>query len=96
MQVIIVDSVVSTDDVAAIRAAVQRGVCVVASCLGQDLAQLLANPELNPLLGGTQPAADAAVQRCEAASLPGPRSNACHLPNRQLFAACRRAWRWPS
>jgi len=65
-QVIVVDGVASPDDVAAIRTAVQRGVSVVASCLGQDLQQLLANPELNPLLGGTQPAADATPQRCEA------------------------------
>lgn len=63
MQAIIIDGVASADDVAAIRAAVQRGVSVVASCLGQDLQQLLANPDLNPLLGGTQPAADGAPQR---------------------------------
>ena len=60
------DGVTTPDDGAAIRTAVQRGVSVVASCLGQDLQQLLANPDLNPLLGGTQPAADGAPHRCEA------------------------------
>ena len=65
-QVIAVDGVASLDDVVAIRAAVQRGVSVVATCLGRDLQQLLTNPDLNPLLGGTQPAADSAPHRCEA------------------------------
>ena len=62
-QVIILDGCSSAEDVAAIRAVVQRGVAVVAACLAQDLQQLLANPELTPTLGGTQPATDAGLQR---------------------------------
>ena len=77
-QVLVIDGVASPNDAAAIRAAVQRGVSVVAACLGQDLQQLLANPDLSPLLGGTQPAADVGgPQRCAAVNANGC-SDLCH------------------
>ena len=64
VQVIVTNACGSAEDVAAVRAVVQRGVAVIAACMGQDLQQLLANPELNPILGGTQHAEDASAPRC--------------------------------
>ena len=43
---------VVVQEVQAVRTTAQRGVCMVTTTHGTDLAGVLRNPDLNPLLGG--------------------------------------------
>lgn len=54
VQVIVLDEIGTSKEVSAIRNNSQRGVAVVATVHGTSLQQLLANPVLNPLVGGKQ------------------------------------------
>lgn len=52
VQVIVVDELASSADVAAVKSVAQRGTIMVASVHGLTIQGLLKNPELNTLLGG--------------------------------------------
>ena len=53
-QVIVVDEIGDSREVAAIKDIAQRGVVVVATAHGTSLRQLVENPVLNSLVGGKQ------------------------------------------
>jgi hypothetical protein len=63
--IIIVDELSEADDVRAARSICQRGVALVATAHAGSLSALLANPELNPLVGGLHEVilSDTAVQQ---------------------------------
>ena len=52
LQVIVVDEIGSTAEVAAVRGIAQRGIAMVGTAHGTDLSSLIANPDLNSLVGG--------------------------------------------
>ena len=52
MQVVVVDEIGSPAEAAAVRGIAQRGVAMVGTAHGTDLSSLLANPDLNSLIGG--------------------------------------------
>ena len=51
-QVIVIDEIGSSADAAAVRGIAQRGVVVVGTAHGTHLSGLMANIELNSLIGG--------------------------------------------
>ena len=48
---IVVDEIGSTAEVAAVRGIAQRGIAMVGTAHGTDLNSLIANPDLNSLVG---------------------------------------------
>ena len=52
VQVVVVDEIGSPAEAAAVRGIAQRGVAMVGTAHGTDLSSLLANPDLNSLVGG--------------------------------------------
>ncbi len=52
MQVIVVDEIGSPAEAAAVRGIAQRGVAMIGTAHGTDLRSLIANPDLNSLVGG--------------------------------------------
>lgn len=59
--VLLVSQLSTAQDAAALRLAAQHGVAIVAAAPAATLQQLLQDPDLNPLLGGLQPAAGSAA-----------------------------------
>ncbi|KAL0048425.1 hypothetical protein WJX82_002840 [Trebouxia sp. C0006] len=51
-EVIVVDEIGSPAEAAAVRGIAQRGVAMVGTAHGTDLSSLMANPDLNSLIGG--------------------------------------------
>jgi stage III sporulation protein SpoIIIAA len=51
--VVVVDEIGSSAEVKAVRSTAQRGIMVVGTAHGQTLSDLLRNPEVGPLVGGT-------------------------------------------
>ena len=51
---VVLDEIGTAQEVAAIKDIGQRGVAIVATVHGTTLQQLLADPVLNPLVGGKQ------------------------------------------
>ncbi len=49
---IVVDEIGSPAEAAAVRGIAQRGVVMVGTAHGTDLSSLMANPDLNSLIGG--------------------------------------------
>ena len=52
VQIVVVDEIGSPAEAAAVRGIAQRGVAMVGTAHGTDLSSLLANPDLNSLIGG--------------------------------------------
>lgn len=52
VQVVVVDEIGSPAEAAAVRGIAQRGVAMVGTAHGTDLSSLIANPDLNSLVGG--------------------------------------------
>lgn len=53
-QVLMVDEIGTAQEAAAVRGSAQRGVVLIGTAHGVALANLVANPDLNSLVGGTQ------------------------------------------
>ena len=68
LQVIVVDEIGSPAEAAAVRGIARRGVAMVGTAHGTDLSSLLANPDLNSLIGGVH---QVTLGDAEARSGPG-------------------------
>lgn len=53
-QVVVVDEIGNAKEAAAVKGSAQRGVVFIGTAHGVALGNLVANPELNSLVGGTQ------------------------------------------
>lgn len=53
-QVVVVDEIGTAQEVAAVKGSAQRGIVFIGTAHGVALANLIANPDLNALVGGTQ------------------------------------------
>ena len=68
VQIVVVDEIGSPAEAAAVRGIAQRGVAMVGTAHGTDLSSLLANPDLNSLIGGVH---QVTLGDAEARSGPG-------------------------
>lgn len=68
MQIVVVDEIGSPAEAAAVRGIAQRGIAMVGTAHGTDLSSLIANPDLNSLIGGVH---QVTLGDLEARSVPG-------------------------
>ena len=86
VQIVVVDEIGSPAEAAAVRGIAQRGVAMVGTAHGTDLSSLLANPDLNSLIGGVHQ-----VTLGDAEARSGPDTSVI-LPKYIDDCACAHLW----